>query len=118
MTNSQRLANVRDCFVTWITNQTGATEAIESESILIRDEFYCGRRFRSASHHAIWFTEEDELKIFQIDGGLQCVLTGGQIDAVVDREAETVDTSESDSVDVLPMVARQPPSDDQVRRAA
>lgn len=118
MTNSQRLATIRACFVTWIANQTGATEAIESESILIRDEFYCGRRLRSESHHAIWFTEEDELKIFRIDGGLQCVLAGDQIDAIVDRQWETVDASEPDSADVLPMVAKQPQSDDQIRRAA
>lgn len=125
MTNSQRLATVRECFVTWITNQTGASEAIESESILIRDEFYCGRRLRTTSHHAIWFTEEDELKIFRIDGGLQCVLASDEIDAIVDQSRESVASveaseleSESESADVLPMVAKLPPSEDQIRRAA
>lgn len=38
------------------------------ETILICDGCYCGRRFRSLTHHAIWFIEENELKFYGPDG--------------------------------------------------
>jgi len=40
------------------------------ETILIRDGFYCGRRFQSDHMQAIWFIEEDELKFYAVDGGV------------------------------------------------
>lgn len=103
-------------------NQTGATETIDSESILIRDEFYCGRRFRSALHHAIWFTEQDELKLYRIEGGLQCVLRGSQIDAVMETKPEAdLDAdlaTDSQVADILAMPIRSAAADDSIRRAA
>jgi hypothetical protein len=42
-------------------------EAIR-ESILIRQGLYCGRRFETAGGYAIWFAEENQVKVFQ-DGG-------------------------------------------------
>ena len=38
------------------------------ETILIRDGFYCGRRFTCDSHRAIWFVEERLIKFFGEDG--------------------------------------------------
>ncbi|TWU47115.1 hypothetical protein [Rubripirellula reticaptiva] len=84
MTNSQRLATVRECFLCW----TEGGE-IESESILIRNEFFCGRRFRSSNHHAVWFIEEDTLKIFDQDNQLACVMRGDEIDSFVASEDQT-----------------------------
>ena len=40
------------------------------ETILICDGFYCGRRFCSASYHAVWFIEENELKFYGPDGAV------------------------------------------------
>ncbi len=96
MTNSQRLAKVRARLLQWIADQepgdsgddpsteSGAESNVGSsilrESILIRGEFFCGRRFYTANHYAVWFIEEDQLKIYQNNGDLLCILTGSQIE--------------------------------------
>ncbi len=89
MTNSHRLATIRDRLIRWIADEHGRVESsdsdetsappIVSESILIRDEFYCGRRFDLGTHRAVWFFEQDELKIFRKSGKLECILTGDEI---------------------------------------
>ena len=38
------------------------------ESLLIRDGAYCGRRFEAPGGHALWFFEEDQIKVFGADG--------------------------------------------------
>jgi hypothetical protein len=93
MTNSQRLAKVRSRLLQWIANEASGSAPDESvsnqspeptilrESILIRDDFFCGRRFYTADHHAVWFIEQDELKIYGNDGDLLCVLAGGEIES-------------------------------------
>jgi hypothetical protein len=45
----------------------GASEACR-ETILIRDGNYCGRRFEAAAGHAVWFVEEDQLKLVDAQG--------------------------------------------------
>ena len=45
-----------------------------SESMLIRDGFFCGRRFKCAGLQAVWFMEEQEVKFFDRDGGVVRVL--------------------------------------------
>lgn len=42
------------------------------ETILIRDGFYCGRRFSVGDHRAIWFLEEEVIKFFGTDGEFLC----------------------------------------------
>lgn len=44
------------------------------ESILIRDGSYCGRRFEANCGHAIWFVEENELKLYDQSGAIIRVL--------------------------------------------
>lgn len=90
MTNSQRLATVRARFLAWLAHESTAdadgrpaNAAIVRETILIRQEFYCGRRFHTTTHYAVWFIEEDELKIFRKDGQLACVLSSDQINQMV-----------------------------------
>ncbi|WP_145170578.1 hypothetical protein [Rubripirellula lacrimiformis] len=104
MTNSQRLSTVRECFLRWIGEQgsgeqgsgDGADEAdcisaeIIEESFLIREEFFCGRRFRTQSHNAIWFIEQDELKIYHNRDGVVCVLKSDEIDQFLRRPAPVV----------------------------
>jgi hypothetical protein len=65
------------------------------ESILIRDDFFCGRRFYTADHHAVWFIEQDELKIYDTDGDLLCVLAGCEIET--DHRADILRLPEFDS---------------------
>lgn len=89
MTNSQRLSTVRDQLIRWMTDQSlpqvdddssaASHSPIRSESILIRDGFYCGRRFDLGSHRAVWFLEEDVLKIYSQQGELECVLSGAEL---------------------------------------
>ncbi len=50
------------------------------ESILIRDGFFCGRRFHADTLQVVWFVEEDELKIYDLDGSLQEVRSASIID--------------------------------------
>ena len=134
MTNSQRLTTVRERFVQWLLDaddvQTAADPdqaAIRRESILIRDEFYCGRRFHTDLYDAVWFIEEDELKIFRADGSLACVLNSAEIDATSSELAADVESSETSSnqphILKLPTVDEQRESDrgsagDEIRRAA
>jgi hypothetical protein len=44
------------------------------ETILIRDGSYCGRRFEAAGGHAIWFAEEDQLKLVDAGGSVVRVM--------------------------------------------
>jgi hypothetical protein len=39
-----------------------------SETILIRDGHYCGRRFQAEHGHAVWFLEENQIKVYLSDG--------------------------------------------------
>lgn len=68
MTTSQRLSAVRCLLETWRQDkQLDAAEEM-SESILIRDGYYCGRRFKWGAFSAVWFAEEEQIKLFD-DGG-------------------------------------------------
>lgn len=41
-----------------------------SENILLRDNYYCGRRFTAGDLQAVWFVEEGEIKFYGKGGGL------------------------------------------------
>ncbi|TWU48715.1 hypothetical protein Poly51_46170 [Rubripirellula tenax] len=119
MTNSQRLATVRNCFLRWMSAEIGQTSGgnddsdgpqIQTESVLIRDEFFCGRRFRAATHRAVWFIEEDTLKIFDNQNVLQTVMRSGEIDEFVGRVA--------DADPVILAIPRPQQASTGVRRAA
>ncbi|TWT79173.1 hypothetical protein CA13_05710 [Planctomycetes bacterium CA13] len=91
--------------------QKESSNEILSESMLIRDGFFCGRCFHMESHRAIWFIEEDEVKIYGIDGKLQHVLSGEEIDQAATMEMET------GAILKMPE-PEQPQSSDDIRRAA
>ena len=40
------------------------------ETILIRDGYYCGRRYQRGGLQAIWFIEENQLKFHAQDGSV------------------------------------------------
>jgi hypothetical protein len=128
MTNSQRMATVRTCFLRWLAShpQNSAPQQSDAacdesetpilrESILIRDEFYCGRRFHGHTHNAVWFIEEDELKVYRNSGELECVLSSEQIDA---GSAPLPQDAGSPDVIKLPMPASDVHSEGEIRRAA
>lgn len=105
------MATVRACFLAYLAQRPRFAPAnddaddppeIESESILIRDEFYCGRRFRAAAFHAIWFIEEDQLKIYHAGGSLAVVLSSDQITSMAEPGVST------ETADSEPMVFKLP----------
>lgn len=64
-----------------ILGQMGADpEDHLSETVLIRDGHYCGRRFEIDGMSAVWFIEENQIKCFCQDGSLHSV-----VDAVDDH---------------------------------
>jgi hypothetical protein len=40
------------------------------ETVLIRDGYFCGRRFEADGLHAVWFTEESEIKFYDRSGAV------------------------------------------------
>lgn len=46
-----------------------------SEHILLRNDTYCGRRFFADGLQAIWFVEEDQVKIHAQDGSVARVMS-------------------------------------------
>ena len=45
-----------------------AADAELCESLLIQGGFFCGRRFSADGFSAVWFVEENELKIYDPQG--------------------------------------------------
>ena len=133
MTNSQRLETVRNRLTRWIAESgdsnadgsdlngsdpsgAGVDDKIVRETMLIREEFYVGRRFYAGSHSAVWFIEEDELKIFGPENELLCVLSSAQIDEPADESAS--DESVPDVIKMPQPIQNHDDWDDQIRRAA
>lgn len=58
------------------------------ETILVRHSHYCGRRFRGSGLHAVWFIEEDEIKLYAQDG--EMVRVTSTREALQDTPVETV----------------------------
>ena len=127
MTNSQRLATVRAFLRNWIAEATSQQESLKTssdgeesvadwtESMLIREGFFCGRSFVVESHRAVWFIEEDELKIRDQSGEVVAVFRGAEI-----TSEDSVETSDSDDV-VEPTVIKietDDSDDTPIRRAA
>ena len=135
MTNSERLDNVRKCLYQWIITQDapevdGSSPEIQSESMLIRDEFFCGRCFRTEAYRAVWFLEEDELKIYSNQDGLRDVLDSERIQTLASQSEERSTESDCDEIEddssernilKMPSAAKAEESDielDQDRRRA
>jgi hypothetical protein len=69
MHHHQLLNTVRQQVQATLTS-LGAEDVPPEETILIRDGMYCGRRFRTNDHMAVWFIEEGELKYFAPSGAV------------------------------------------------
>ena len=48
----------------------GAMDRMPRETVLIRDGYFCGRRFEADGLHAVWFTEEHEIKFYDRAGAM------------------------------------------------
>src|SRR6056297_524232 len=106
MTNSQRLAVVREGFLAWIHTRDHSPAATDGglplrESVLIRDGFFCGRRMETDAYRAVWFIEEDELKIHQRDSGrVVAQFAGPAIDALLRESPATLAMPRRETVEV------------------
>ena len=79
MPHSETLGAIRD-LVRRSFAALGAEHGIQlSEHILIRDDLYCGRRFRCADLQAVWFIEEDQIKVYGRDGTVVRVLHASHV---------------------------------------
>lgn len=59
---------VRDC-VLQLFSELGIDASEElRETVLIRGGMYCGRRFEAVAGTALWFVEEDQVKILNGSG--------------------------------------------------
>ncbi len=118
MTNSQRLAAVRRCLDRWLEqHQTGGDVELR-DAVLIRDGFYVGRRFQLGKFQAVWFMEEDEVKIHDAAGSLVARLDSAAIDRVGRNDSQQANQAVLEPAATLPMLRTQPVSDQEQRRAA
>jgi len=114
VTNSQRLAVVRRCLDRWVYVQTNGEELEMKESVLIRANHYVGRRFHVGTYQAVWFMEEDQLKIQDAEGTLLARLDSAAIDSYADQAATQVAAMADRPATILTMPAPQ----EALRRAA
>ena len=68
MTPSQKLSRARNCVLTFCQERFPGETIELRDSVFICDEFYRGRRFRCDQISAVWFMEEDQVKIHAPDG--------------------------------------------------
>jgi hypothetical protein len=117
MTTSQRLSQMRECFRRCVADDLGVnvpSVSIEREGILIKSEFFCGRRFHATNHRGVWFVEEDVLKVHRSDGTLVATYRGDEVLAMILSPA-------SESPSILKMNRENtasPHVSDSIRRAA
>ena len=55
------------------TNQSGASDSDEImlETTLVRDGMYCGRRFALDGFNLVYFAEEQQIKLYGPEGGIE-----------------------------------------------
>lgn len=60
-----------------------------TEAMLIRDGFFCGRRFAADGLQAVWFVEENQIKFFERNGSIIQVLdlNAGHLDNIARKAA-------------------------------
>jgi hypothetical protein len=57
-------------FVRSTFEELGGPVMTVEETVLLRGDHYCGRRFRSGPLVAVWFSDENELKFYADNGGV------------------------------------------------
>ncbi len=123
MTNSQRLAAVRRGLDRWLEKQQCDGDVEIRDSILIRDGFYVGRQFQLGTFRAVWFMEEDEVKIHDASGALVAKLDTVDIDLVAGTDSQPkLDTltekTDQENVISLPLPWTTSVNERENRRAA
>ncbi|MEQ8788089.1 MAG: hypothetical protein RIC55_17405 [Pirellulaceae bacterium] len=73
MTHSEQMHEVRTIVENTLLELGAGADSEPLESILIRNGYYCGRRFDRDGIQAVWFIEENEIKFYGKDGSVQHV---------------------------------------------
>ena len=71
MTHAQATERVRQLVTDAFASLGVAHPDQFRESILMHGGHYCGRRFEAAGAHAVWFVEENQIKVVTNDGRAQ-----------------------------------------------
>jgi plasmid stabilization system protein ParE len=71
MTHAQATERVRQLVADAFTSLGVAHPDQFRESILMHGGHYCGRRFEATGAHAVWFVEENQIKVVTSDGRAQ-----------------------------------------------
>lgn len=64
------LDQIRSLICRTLAEFGGTTDRMPRETVLIRDGYFCGRRFEADGLHAVWFTEEHEIKFYDRAGAV------------------------------------------------
>ena len=86
MTHAQATEQVRKLVASAFASLGVAHPEQFRESILMHAGHYCGRRFEAAGAHAVWFLEENQIKVVASDGRAH-VLAADQPPTVPTRRA-------------------------------
>ena len=62
--------SIRGFVRTWFERLGASKDCGIAETLLIRNGYFCGRRYRAGELEAVWFFEEDQLKIYGTDGSV------------------------------------------------
>jgi len=74
MAHAQLISTVRSLVASAFA-ELGVSEAeAPRETLLVCGGTYCGRRFKTEEAQAVWFFEENEVKIYAADGRIARVL--------------------------------------------
>ncbi|GIW92856.1 MAG: hypothetical protein KatS3mg110_0897 [Pirellulaceae bacterium] len=57
------------------------------ETLLVRGGYFCGRRFHCGGMNAVWFIEENQIKLYGDDGKLLTVRNAWDETSAVERAA-------------------------------
>ncbi|RMF39556.1 MAG: hypothetical protein D6753_13580 [Planctomycetota bacterium] len=85
MTVNAVLEQVREAVRSQLRDLGAENVEAMRETMLIRNGMYCGRRFQCGTYQAIWFIEEDELKLFGPCGDVLRTLSASE--AVAERSS-------------------------------
>lgn len=114
MTPSQQLSRARNS-VRAYCQQHFPEETLElRDSIFIHGGFYRGRRFRCDQVSAVWFAEEDQLKIHTLDGACVANWDAAEMDTRVAQlnrlkqiDAANTEGPSTEGPSTLPMIAAE-----------
>lgn len=74
MDHVEILAQIRSLVREKLSKFGDAADASAGEAMLIRDGYFCGRRFYQDGLQAVWFIEENQIKFYDRDGSILEVL--------------------------------------------